>query len=212
VNSKWYWFLLLSGLISIVLVGCDLTFKPSETSTFVLAEAVTTEPSEESTLDDPPVNASLGHTWTRPADGMVMLYVPGGDFDMGSTAGDDDEQPVHTVTLDGFWVDRNEVTNAQYEQCVADGVCNSLVCSKLDTNNLDKSDTENGNIPAICVNWYQAETYCSWVGARLPTEAEWEYAARGPMSWVFPWGNEFDGRGAGYGGQRVGVGGRLVCK
>ncbi len=193
MNGKWHRLLILFGLVGPVLVGCDLTLMPTEMSTVVLAEAVTTEPSEEPTLAGPPVDAYLGQTWTRPTDGMVMLYVPGGDFDMGSTAGDDDEQPVHTVTLDGFWVDRNEVTNTQYEQCVADGVCNSRACSKLDTYNLDNGDAAYGSFPAICVNWYQAETYCSWVGVRLPTEAEWEYAARGPMSWVFPWGDEFDG-------------------
>ena len=141
----------------------------------MVTEVLTATPAEEATL-------SLGDTWTRPADGMVMVYVPAGEFEMGSIGGDDDEQPVHTVALDGFWIDRTEVTKAQYEQCVAAGACTPCY-----------GDSAYDDYPAIYVTWYQAETYCGWAGGRLPTEAEWEYAARGPEARVFPWGDEFDG-------------------
>ena len=151
------------------------TEAPTDQPTEVVTEVLTATPAEEAT-------PSLGDTWTRPADGMVMVYVPAGEFKMGSIGGDDDEQPVHTVALDGFWIDRTEVTKAQYEQCVAAGACTPCY-----------GDSPYDDYPAIYVTWYQAGTYCGWAGGRLPTEAEWEYAARGPEARVFPWGDEFDG-------------------
>jgi len=120
----------------------------------------------------------------RPADGMVMIWVPAGEFQMGSEDWDDDERPVNTVALDGFWIDRTEVTNVQYQGCVAARVCNaSFYANNNDTN----GDTQ----PVVGVSWQDAVAYCTWVGGRLPTEAEWEYAARGPESLTYPWGNDW---------------------
>jgi formylglycine-generating enzyme required for sulfatase activity len=124
-------------------------------------------------------------TWVRSADEMVMVYVPAGEFKMGSTEGDDDERPVHAVVLDAFWIDRTEVTNAQYARCVGDSVCDEASF----VNNVDFNGDE---YPVVGVSWYDANTYCEWAGARLPTEAEWEYAARGEQGYVYPWGDEFD--------------------
>jgi formylglycine-generating enzyme required for sulfatase activity len=138
----------------------------------------------------PPSNASLHDTWTRPTDGMEMVYVPGGTFDMGSTDGDEDEQPVHAVTLDGFWMDRTEVTNAQYARCVAGGACSPPSESRSATRDSYYGDSQYDDYPVIYVNWHDADAYCGWAGGRLPTEAEWEYAARGPDGHVYPWGNE----------------------
>jgi formylglycine-generating enzyme required for sulfatase activity len=148
-------------------------------------ETPTERPTEEPTLEP-------GVTWPRPADGMVMVYVPAGEFEMGSTIGDD-EQPVHTVALDGFWIDRTEVANAQYRRCVEARGCSPPVDSGSHTRDSYYGDSTYDDYPVIYVTWHQAVDYCTWAGARLPTEAEWEYAARGPEGRVFPWGDEFDG-------------------
>jgi formylglycine-generating enzyme required for sulfatase activity len=160
----------------------------------------------------PPPNASLHNTWTRTTDGMAMVYVPGGTFEMGSTQAEldaavdqcesdrgsdqceherlDDETPLHSVTLDGFWIDQTEVTNAQYARCVAAGACRppSESSSYLRTRYYGASQYDNH--PVIWVTWNDTRTYCGWAGGRLPTEAEWEYAARGPDGRVYPWGND----------------------
>ena len=136
-----------------------------------------------------------------------MVFVPGGTFQMGSTqeqvadalelcapyveGGEcpdvlfNGEMPQHAVTLDGFWIDRTEVTNAQYRLCLEAGVCGDTPC-------LSTPDSNAPEQPAGCMTWADADSYCRWVGARLPTEAEWEHAARGPESLIFPWGNSFD--------------------
>jgi serine/threonine-protein kinase len=131
---------------------------------------------------------SIGETTTRERDGAVMVYVPGGTFEMGSTDGEDDEKPVHTVTLDSFWIDRTEVTNAQYRHCVEDGACEAPThCDWGDSTYGDESMVD---FPVVCVDWYAAAAYCEWTGGRLPSEAEWEYGARGREGNLYPWGDD----------------------
>ncbi|MDX9953466.1 MAG: formylglycine-generating enzyme family protein [Anaerolineae bacterium] len=118
----------------------------------------------------------------RPADGMVMVYAPAGEFEMGSTEGGSDEEPVHTVALDGFWLDRTEVTNAQYGKCVT--------ADKCDPSDYSGDSRFNGDDqPVVGVSWHDAVAYCEWAGSRLPTEAQWEYAARGSEGLTYPWGD-----------------------
>ena len=117
-----------------------------------------------------------------------MVYIPGGEFEMGSTEGEE-EQPVHIVELDGFWIDRTEVTNAQYQSCVDAEGCEPPSERRSSTRAEYYGNSVYAVYPVIRVSWYQARTYCESVGARLPTEAEWEYAARGSDSLVYPWGD-----------------------
>jgi serine/threonine-protein kinase len=133
---------------------------------------------------------------------MTMVCVPGGSFQMGSEEGPDNEQPVHTVTLDACWLDQTEVTNAQYAAFLnARGNQSEGGATWLDISDEDSliAGTE-GNYqpvegyadhPVIEVSWYGAQAYCQWAGGQLPSEAQWEYAARGPEALVYPWGNDW---------------------
>ncbi len=124
---------------------------------------------------------SIVTTRTREKDGMVEVFVPAGEFLMGSTSSDgdayDDEKPQHTVYLDAYWIDQTEVTQGMYAKCVAAGQCSSPLYSS-------GGDT----YPVIGVDWNDAQAYCDWAAARLPTEAEWEKAARGTAGRIYPWG------------------------
>ncbi|TEU10572.1 MAG: TIR domain-containing protein [Anaerolineales bacterium] len=116
-----------------------------------------------------------------------MVYVPAGEFIMGSNEGESDEQPVHTVYLDAFYIDKYEVTNTQYRKCVEAGACDTPGTITYYDN------ADYAQHPVSYVNWNDADAYCRWAGKRLPTEAEWEKAARGIDGQVYPWGNTFDG-------------------
>ena len=109
---------------------------------------------------------------------------------MGSNSGDADEKPVHRVYLDEFFIDKYEVTNEQYNQCVSAGPCSP--------NNKYDGFTDPRQ-PVVGVDWNQASTFCSWAGKRLPTEAEWEKAARGTDGRTYPWGEGIDCSRANYG-------------
>jgi formylglycine-generating enzyme required for sulfatase activity len=151
-----------------------------------------------------PANPSLGDAWIRPADGMVMVYVPGGTFQMGSDKDDadakPDELPSHAVTLDGFWMDQTEVTNAQFVAFLnAHGNAGEGGRKMVEMERgycqirQEEGAYRVGSAafhPVLMVTWYGADTYCQWVGGRLPSEAEWEYAARGPESHLYPWGDD----------------------
>ena len=124
-------------------------------------------------------------------DGMVMRYIPAGSFQMGSEIGQSDEKPVHTVTLDAFWMDQVEITNRMYRLCDAAGACSSPVPTGSDTRTNYYWNDSYANYPVILVNWEQAADYCAWAGRQLPTEAQWEYAARGGLAGAaYPWGDE----------------------
>ncbi len=126
------------------------------------------------------------------------VYVPEGEFLMGcseDTAGalgcDTDARPIHAVYLDAFYIDKTEVTNAQYAECVNAGQC---LPPLLSSSGPSRPDYYNNPIyahyPVLHVDWQRAAAYCHWIGKRLPTEAEWEKAARGTDRRPFAWGNE----------------------
>lgn len=119
---------------------------------------------------------------TARKDGMTQLYVSAGEFEMGSEEGSDAESPVHTVVLDAFWIDQFEITNAMYKICVAAGACDEPSAT------IDYNDAAYAAHPVVYVSWHDADAYCTWAGRRLPTEAEWEKAARGTGGRTYPWG------------------------
>lgn len=139
-----------------------------------------------------PTTWSIGSTKVSPIDDMVMVFVPAGEFMMGSTRADPyaqaNEFPQHAVYLDSYWIDQTEVTNKQYLKCVQENACN-----KPDYRSNTKfyyfDNIEYQNYPVINVTKNDADAYCAWAGRRLPTEAEWEKAARGDDQRIYPWGN-----------------------
>ena len=117
----------------------------------------------------------------RPVDmDDYWVTIPAGEFQMGSENGNPDEIPVHPVYLNAYQIGKYEITNKQYNQCLHASVCTgSIVPAKLDH-------------PVVNVNWHAAKIYCEWVDGRLPTEAEWEKAARGTDERTYPWGENMD--------------------
>ena len=143
-----------------------------------------------------------------PPAGMVLI--PAGEFQMGSNAPEaqNDERPVHTVYIDAFFMDKHEVTNAQYKKFVEanprwskEGIDNRFHHDDY-LNHWNGNDYPIGyaNHPVVYVNWYAAMAYAQWAGKRLPTEAEWEYAERGGLvEKKYPWGDAIDPGKANYG-------------
>jgi serine/threonine-protein kinase len=166
--------------IAVLLFGIGVWAVPKIIPLMQTLKASTTS----STLIETPTPAfQLVPTVVSDKDGMILLYVPAGEFMMGGNDGHADEKPQHTVYLDSFWIDKTEVTNAMYARCVQDAKCSR----PEDTTHYDKSTYENH--PVVYVSWDDAYAYCSWANRRLPTEAEWEKAARGIDKRSYPWGN-----------------------
>lgn len=134
-------------------------------------------------------------------DGTVLVYVGGGTFTLGSDDADAyaDERPSHPVTLGPCWMGRHPVTNAQYRRFItATGYGAGGDWWR------EYADRWGDAAPVVCVSWHDAVAYCRWAGLRLPTEAEWEVAARGPRSLRYPWGNDWDPERLVWGGNSEG--------
>ncbi|HNW83628.1 MAG TPA: formylglycine-generating enzyme family protein [bacterium] len=134
-------------------------------------------------------------------DTGAMVSVPAGSFQMGCNEAvddqcDSDESPYHEMTLSAYKIDKYEVTAGEYQKCVDAGDCNNSNESEphyyttTDDPSCNLGATGKGDHPMQCVSWYGAKAYCEWKGLRLPTEAEWEKAARGTEGAKYPWGNE----------------------
>jgi formylglycine-generating enzyme required for sulfatase activity len=143
-----------------------------------------------------PVEVSSGNDSgserTSSVDGMPQAYIPDGTFRMGALDANPkkDEQPDHNVTLKAFWMDKLEVTNGMFALCMKAGACEPPQEFKSETRDSYFNNPEFNDFPVVYVTWLQASTYCSWAGRRLPTEAEWERAARGDDFRTYVWGED----------------------
>ena len=126
--------------------------------------------------------ATAAHA-NRPAHDRVTI--PAGPFTAGSTRGDEDERPARKVTVKAFAIDRTEVTRGDYAACVTAGHCQA-------TTEKTAADGPEARFPITGVDWNDAQAYCRFAGGRLPSELEWEKAARGTDGREYPWGNDLD--------------------
>lgn len=161
-----------------------------------------------STLIFTDISGFVKHTITRHIDGAEMVLIPAGDFQMGSDEGYD-ENPVHTVYLDAYYIDKYEVTNSQYQKFLRanpEWQKDRIPAQYHDGYYLENWDginypADKADHPVVCVSWFAAAAYAKWVGAHLPTEAQWEKASRGGVSGKkYPWGDELSHDYANYEG------------
>jgi eukaryotic-like serine/threonine-protein kinase len=203
--------LIVSLIIGFLLFfsGCQspilskLNVNPSTTPNIEVTKILPTQvPTTPPPTEIPPTPTQANYKISE-TDQMEMIFIPSGEFTMGTEDIEAQriytgngvaypETPQHTVYLDSYWIDKYEVSTGQYAKCVENGVCkpageiNNPVLAGLEY----YTSEEYANYPIINVSWFQARDYCGWVGRRLPSEAEWEKAARGVDGRKYPWGNE----------------------
>ncbi len=200
------------GTRVVELQATQTTWTPTPTITLTPSKTPTSTPTATlSPIELAKTPVVQNNDWTVYSEldskGVEMVLVPAGEFTMGSTDAEidyglelcqqatdsssncerswfEDEAPTNLQSMDAFWIDLTEVTRTQYQACVNAGACEAPSSSDYST---------EPNQPINRVTWYQAQDYCQWRDARLPSEAEWEFAARGPDGLIFPWGNELTG-------------------
>jgi formylglycine-generating enzyme required for sulfatase activity len=166
--------LLFAVLVLVLLAGCATT-----------PTAAPTQAPEPEVTEAPALEAPAG-----------MIYIPGGEFMMGCDPEHNggfscvaDSLPLHAVTIDAYFIDMYEVTNAQYAECVAADACDFPTRTESETRDTYYDAPAFADYPVIYVTWTDASDYCTWAGKHLPTEAEWEMAARGTTVQAYPWGD-----------------------
>jgi formylglycine-generating enzyme required for sulfatase activity len=148
-----------------------------------LVSSATVEPSA---TNAPIITPTVASAKTEISDDkqVKMILVPAGEFIMGRDAGLTNESPAHTVKLDDFYIDKYEVTNALYKVCAAEGICQRPIHTNF------YYVATRSDRPVVSVTWDMANAYCQWRGAGLPSEAQWEKAARGTDERPYPWGQQ----------------------
>jgi len=142
-------------------------------------------PADDESTDAPTVVEYEVVVHVSPVDGADLVEVPGGELRVGDARGAFDERPVHTVRLSPFWIDRTEVTNARFEAFVGSSEYEPVGPWKW-------ASSEGAEAhPVRFVTWHDAAAYCAWAGRALPTEAQWELAARGVDGRTWPWGSDW---------------------
>jgi len=168
------WLYAVTSLPSLFMPNSSLSLATTTTSVAITQASATSSPLKTST---PPAivtsaistsSLGIGSKWTSPKDGVVMVYVPAGNFLMGSsdkdTLASPDEKPQHTVFLDAFWIDQTDVTNAMYSKCVNAGACKQPTNLTSYNRSSYYGDSEFDNYPVIYVSWDDATAYCTWAG------------------------------------------------
>jgi formylglycine-generating enzyme required for sulfatase activity len=157
------------------------------------AEVKPTAPISQSTTA-PTLTAIVPASAAAPPPGTTkMVAIPAGSFTMGYDKGMDDEKPPHPVDLPEYWMDITEATNAQFA-AFSQATGYQTEAEKSNASRTWRAEYTAGkdDYPVVRVSWNDAIAYCQWAGKRLPTEAEWEKAARGPDGFIYPWGNTYD--------------------
>jgi serine/threonine-protein kinase len=161
---------------------------PSSTPTHPTPSPTNEAPVTKPLTPEPTLTATIEGIKVSEKDQMVQVRIPEGEFIMGQYGGKDN--PQHPVYLDAFWIDQTEITNSQYALCVAALKCDPPQTNASSTRPDYYGNEDFANYPVIEVSWVQAKNYCRWAGRDLPTEAQWEKAARGDDGRRYPWGNE----------------------
>ena len=150
-----------------------------------------TSPRHKESADNSPPTSSAPTKLVIEKDPGTMMLIPAGTFSMGSEIGNEDERPVHQVYVDAFYIDVAEVTCARYKRFLKE--------TGYPSNQLWNPEYDRPDDPVVGVNWYDASAFAKWAGKRLPTEAEWEKAARGGLIRdQYPWGDEINHEKANY--------------
>jgi len=180
---RYVMFALMIGLI-LLSTSCGSTPTPQLIVVTATSLAATDAPAPIATSTFVPIALSgpQGSATMSWLDGSTLIYIPAGDFTMGDGA----NALSHNVTLDGYWIQKTEVTNRMYDQCAKVGKCSNptqVLGGPVYSNPL------YGSHPVVGVDWTQAQAYCEWAQGSLPSEAQWEKAARGTSENIYPWGD-----------------------